>query len=367
MKGDFNFNNSNFDKAKSKEEYLMLQFMAKKVDICKLGKILLRYNIQAEISSDKITILGDIDEKAISAIIENTKITNFFNYKEEESSGTKANVESKNGTDLEIIGNTTLVTEQIKEYDVIYDSPKRGDVYYCDLGIGYKKEQGGLRPVIVIQNDTGNKYSPTTIILPLTSEIKNVIPTHYSFFFSDDNVDKYNADAKKLKLKNTTLAEQIRVIDKSRLRSYICTMNFDFMGKIDELICSSLNIENTISKDINLTQVQLLGLIDVKELLAISTDKSITQLQKIRSILKLFGFKEVSEGIDYLEKAILIAPKCEYYNMEFICNALSKEKDIHIDKDEINHRIVLRVRENFNFEKAPTIDFIRLINIFMIK
>lgn len=84
------------------------------------------------------------------------------------------------------------------------------DIYYANLSKNVvQSEQGGIRPVIIIQNDTGNKYSPTVIVLPITSEIKKVDqPTHCILHKTDRNG---------LELDSMVLAEQIRVIDKSRL------------------------------------------------------------------------------------------------------------------------------------------------------
>lgn len=88
------------------------------------------------------------------------------------------------------------------------------DIFYADLSRGTtKSEQGGVRPVIIIQNDIGNKYSPTVIVLPITSELKKInIPTHaiiHKSYETGLNVD------------SMVLAEQIRVIDKSRLLNKI--------------------------------------------------------------------------------------------------------------------------------------------------
>ena len=91
---------------------------------------------------------------------------------------------------------------------------KMFDIYYADLSKNtVNSEQGGIRPVIVIQNDIGNKYSPTLIVLPITSEIKKEnMPTHCILHRSIKNG---------LKVDSMVLAEQIRVIDKSRLLDYI--------------------------------------------------------------------------------------------------------------------------------------------------
>lgn len=91
---------------------------------------------------------------------------------------------------------------------------KMFDIYYADLSKNtVNSEQGGIRPVIVIQNDIGNKYSPTLIVLPITSEIKKEnMPTHCILHRSIKNG---------LKVDSMVLAEQIRVIDKSRVLDYI--------------------------------------------------------------------------------------------------------------------------------------------------
>ena len=91
---------------------------------------------------------------------------------------------------------------------------KMFDIYYADLSKNtVNSEQGGIRPVIVIQNDIGNKYSPTLIVLPITSEIKKEnMPTHCILHRSIKNG---------LKVDSLVLAEQIRVIDKSRILDYI--------------------------------------------------------------------------------------------------------------------------------------------------
>ena len=89
---------------------------------------------------------------------------------------------------------------------------KRGDMFYADLSPVVGSEQGGIRPVLIIQNDMGNKYSPTVIAAAITSQIgKNKLPTHIEI----------NGDSKGLKNNSVILAEQIRTIDKSRLKEKI--------------------------------------------------------------------------------------------------------------------------------------------------
>ncbi|WP_455256816.1 type II toxin-antitoxin system PemK/MazF family toxin [Peptoniphilus asaccharolyticus] len=111
---------------------------------------------------------------------------------------------------------------------------KRGDIFYADLSPVIGSEQGGVRPVVVIQNDIGNKYSPTTIVAAITSQLnKAKLPTHV------------NVDAKGVPLpKNSViLLEQIRTIDKKRLREKIGKFNEDVMGEIDRAMSVSLSIQ----------------------------------------------------------------------------------------------------------------------------
>ena len=89
---------------------------------------------------------------------------------------------------------------------------KRGDMFYADLSPVVGSEQGGIRPVLIIQNDLGNKYSPTVIAAAITSQTgKTKLPTHIEI----------NSDFCGLKSNSVVLAEQIRTIDKSRLKERI--------------------------------------------------------------------------------------------------------------------------------------------------
>lgn len=96
---------------------------------------------------------------------------------------------------------------------------KRGDIYYANLGeTNIGSEQSGTRPVLIIQNNIGNKYSPTVIVVCMTSKIfKNEIPTHVRLCAGN-----YNLPADSL-----VLCEQIRTIDKTRLFNYISRLNKD--------------------------------------------------------------------------------------------------------------------------------------------
>lgn len=112
---------------------------------------------------------------------------------------------------------------------------KRGDIFYADLNPVVGSEQGGVRPVIVIQNNVGNKYSPTIIIAAITSQINKArLPTHVEITAPHFGLPK----------DSVVLLEQIRTIDKKRLREKIGRFNDDMMEQIDEGLKISLGFNN---------------------------------------------------------------------------------------------------------------------------
>ena len=111
---------------------------------------------------------------------------------------------------------------------------ERGELYYADLSPVIGSEQGGLRPVLIIQNDVGNKYSPTVIIAAVTSQIQKAkLPTHIEL-----SHNKYP-----LAKDSVVLLEQIRTLDKLRLR--------DRIGQLDTLAMQKVNVGLMISLGIN--------------------------------------------------------------------------------------------------------------------
>lgn len=112
---------------------------------------------------------------------------------------------------------------------------KRGDVYYADLSPVVGSEQGGIRPVLVLQNNVGNKYSPTIIISAITSQInKSKLPTHIEINATDFGLSK----------DSVVLLEQIRTIDKKRLREKIGHLNEDVMHLVNDALQISFGMAN---------------------------------------------------------------------------------------------------------------------------
>ncbi|QLK86482.1 type II toxin-antitoxin system PemK/MazF family toxin [Staphylococcus sp. 17KM0847] len=116
---------------------------------------------------------------------------------------------------------------------------KRGDVFLADLSPVKGSEQGGVRPVVIIQNDTGNKYSPTVIVAAITGRInKAKIPTHVEI---DKNKYKLDKDS-------VILLEQIRTVDKKRLKEKLTFLSDDKMKEVNNALGISLGLHVNASK-----------------------------------------------------------------------------------------------------------------------
>lgn len=116
---------------------------------------------------------------------------------------------------------------------------KRGDIFYADLSPVVGSEQGGMRPVLIIQNDVGNKFSPTVIAAAITSQIsKTKLPTHIGVY----------ADSYGLAKDSVILLEQIRTIDKQRLKEKMGHLDEGLMSRVNEAISVSFGLsENTVN------------------------------------------------------------------------------------------------------------------------
>lgn len=111
------------------------------------------------------------------------------------------------------------------------DNLVRGSVFLANLNHPFGSEQKGYRPVVVIQNDIGNKHSPTTVIIPISAKKKNPLPTH--IILSNYDFLDYHS---------TALVEQIRVVDKSRLAKYLGKLSDNEMKKINLSLIIELDI-----------------------------------------------------------------------------------------------------------------------------
>ena len=140
---------------------------------------------------------------------------------------------------------------------------KRGDIFYADFGEGIGSEQGGIRPVVIVQNNVGNKFSPTLIVSPLTSKMtKAKLPTHVMIRVSESGLPK----------DSVALTEQVRVLDKSRIKSYVNSLPEDILDELDE----ALEVSVGLTKRSELKAKQLTSEIKIIDIL-------------IEKCMKLFG------------------------------------------------------------------------------
>ena len=112
----------------------------------------------------------------------------------------------------------------------------RGDIYYADLSPVIGSEQGGIRPVLIVQNDVGNRFSPTVIAAAITSQKdKTKLPTHIQLHSSESGLAK----------ESIVLLEQIRTLDKRRLKEFIGILDDESMHRIDQALSISFGLQNT--------------------------------------------------------------------------------------------------------------------------
>ncbi len=112
---------------------------------------------------------------------------------------------------------------------------KRGDIYYADLRPVVGSEQGGVRPVLIVQNDTGNRHSPTVICAAITSrQNKAKLPTHIEL----------QADQYQMEKNSVILLEQLRTIDKMRLKDRVCHLDDKMMNQVNRALAISLELNS---------------------------------------------------------------------------------------------------------------------------
>ena len=116
------------------------------------------------------------------------------------------------------------------------DQIKRGDIYYADLSPVVGSEQGGIRPVLIVQNNVGNKYSPTVIAAAITSQInKAKMPTHIELSAQNYGLTK----------DSVILMEQIRTIDKKRLKEKMGTLDATYISQVNSALNVSFGLGNS--------------------------------------------------------------------------------------------------------------------------
>jgi len=120
----------------------------------------------------------------------------------------------------------------------IFMNIKRGDIYYADLSPVVGSEQGGIRPVVILQNDVGNRHSPTVIAAAITSRTgKAKLPTHIEVYANSYGLSK----------DSVILLEQLRTLDKMRLKEKMGHLTDDLMTKVDKAINISMGLSGQVT------------------------------------------------------------------------------------------------------------------------
>lgn len=209
----------------------MLQLVTKETDIVKVSKLLAKYNITASISNGIINVSGEIPEELINVLCSEIDI---LSVEKNDAEIADNNSEILYRGDYRIIDKTA-------NYDLKFPVVKRGEIYLCDCGNGYGAELMGMRMALIVQNDIANTYSPTTIIIPITSKVSRYPNTHTISFSEKTLVDFSSSISGKYKTA-TFLCAQIRVADKKRLRDYVGTLNGEVLEQIERKVKDALQL-----------------------------------------------------------------------------------------------------------------------------
>ena len=170
---------------------------------------------------------------------------------------------------------------------------RRGDIFFADLNPVRGSEQGGLRPVLVIQNNIGNRHSPTVIIAPITSKLKkNALPTHVGL---PRDIG--------LPAKSMVLLEQVRTIDKSRLSNYIAALDDEIMDYVDGALGISLALDDPSMED-HPDEMTLCLCPTCAAQFYNSPDHIIRRVDPLRDLKDDCAYCQVRQGYDYLIKKV---------------------------------------------------------------
>lgn len=169
-----------------------------------------------------------------------------------------------------------------------YENIIRGDVYYADLNPVIGSEQGGTRPVLVVQNNTGNRFSPTVIIAPITSRTKKmVLPTHIGIPKGVGNLPS----------RSMVMLEQLRTIDKKRLIDYCGHLDEELMDYIGDALGISLGLSDDESDKPD--EMQLCLCTTCARQFINSPDHVITRVDRWQTAHETCAYCDVRQGYDY--------------------------------------------------------------------
>ena len=221
----------------------MLQLHTKDLNIEQINFLLDKYNVKHLVTTNEISLDGNISDSLLNELCKSIDIISITNYLERELVFDDLVVESEN-----LLTSIPEVPFRVKNkhayqpyrMNLIHPTVKYGEVYVCDFGTPYATEIGFERYAIVVQNDYYNYWLSTTIVIPCTTQPKKDMPVHYNCLFSEENMIDYDVNRVGTK-EDYILVEQLRTVDKSRLRKYIGTLTPEFMEILKEKINILLN------------------------------------------------------------------------------------------------------------------------------
>lgn len=361
----------------------MLRLLVENNDIVKISKVLGKYKIKASITNSTIIIeSNEVPDEVVEVIINNTKIIKAQNYKSEEpdksedikvSEEVSENQEEEHVTVIENQDDDEEISEEILENadipiginNTVTNTSKgkpqnvyRGDAYKWGVSKNGIDAEGSVKEcVIILQNDYENSTSEETIALFCTTNYSERCILWNTFQFIKGNMADYSRNRLSEWWNQTTFfISHIIGVKKDELGPYIGAMNPTFMNSIQPAIDFCLGLKR--SRTVNMNQLKILATVNMEDLFKISESK-VRDKEKVDEFLKLFGFDLSCKGMDYLEEAILIAPKLGDYRLEELANEIAKNHEV--ESKDVLKTIIARVKEKFNFKKSPAISFIRLI------
>ena len=333
---------------------MVIKLNVNRCNISKVCQLLADENISSSISKTSILLEANQISKKLS-----TKLWQICNIIEIEYKP-DAKLEKQNSFDSN--SNNT----KKEELEIKYPDVKRGQVYLCDFEEPNGHKIAYKRYCIIVQNDVANQNSSTTVVIPCTTSHEASNPSEYSFYFSENNMTDFS-EAHVSPKKNTAIANQLQVIDKSHLFKFLGTLTESFMDEhIQPIIQSVFDIKYKMSskklKDISSIQLTLINGKNVEEL--INTSKhyknSSNKIKIINNLLEKFGFDITQKGINYLSEAIYEATEVEEFNVTYLTKQISELHNNKITPKEIERLLVARVKENFKLNKSPVKQFIQL-------
>lgn len=185
---------------------------------------------------------------------------------------------------------------------------KRGEVYYTNFSYAEGSEQSGMRPAVILQNNTGNTYSPTLIVAPITSRRKKDLPTHVSAAGNDN-----------LTSNSMILLEQIRTVDKCRVERYVCTLNENTMKSVDKALEISLGMKEG-NGDGKLNEIQIFNSNEFGEIRTVTVDGK-----------PYFFATDVAKALGYVNPHDAISKHCRWVAKHEVPHPQSKTKTLEVN------------------------------------